>query len=300
MKSKARNLAGEKDRKTDSSDWTPAAPLNADVKTGMRPVGKEREYKAGGSVAKARSDRKPRKSGGRVEKDIGVGVANKDMKVANEQREGKKHIGGMKDGGSLPQAKVAKPERSPAKHYKSGGRSGKDFGGVAEKLSPAYAAIRALQRGGKDEERDVAQAAKTAAMVNAGRKHGGKAPHGRPGRKSGGAAPNLTVIVADKGHARPDQQGAQRPMAVPMPTPTTPPPMQSQMPVVPPPPMPAPGAPQKAPIALKTGGRVAKVASSYKDMEAGAATGEGRLQKTDVAEKRKGAPTRNMGGRAVA
>jgi hypothetical protein len=36
----------------------------------------------------------------------------------------------------------------------------------------------------------------------------------------------------------------------------------------------------------KSGGRVAKVASSYKDMEAGAGSGEGRLQKTDIAKAR--------------
>ncbi len=70
MKSKAERLAGEKDRKTDSSDWSPAEPLNADVKTGMRPVSR-RAYKDGGKVAgsapKGRADRKPRKAGGKVE-----------------------------------------------------------------------------------------------------------------------------------------------------------------------------------------------------------------------------------------
>ena len=36
MKAKARSLAGEKDQKVDSSDWTPAKPLDAGVKTGAR------------------------------------------------------------------------------------------------------------------------------------------------------------------------------------------------------------------------------------------------------------------------
>jgi len=35
----------------------------------------------------------------------------------------------------------------------------------------------------------------------------------------------------------------------------------------------------------KAGGRVSKVAKSYKDMEAGAGSGEGRLQKTDIAKR---------------
>jgi len=35
----------------------------------------------------------------------------------------------------------------------------------------------------------------------------------------------------------------------------------------------------------KSGGRVTKVAKSYQDMEAGAGSGEGRLQKTDIAKR---------------
>jgi hypothetical protein len=38
-------------------------------------------------------------------------------------------------------------------------------------------------------------------------------------------------------------------------------------------------------------------ASSYKDMEAGAAGGEGRLQKTDIAKKHKDAPAFKAGGK---
>ena len=47
MKAKAKSLAGEKDRKVDSSDWSPASPLNAEAKTGLRPL-TERQYKKGG------------------------------------------------------------------------------------------------------------------------------------------------------------------------------------------------------------------------------------------------------------
>jgi len=114
MKSKAKRLAGEKDQKTDSSNWTPAEPLNADVKTGMRPVSR-RAYKSGGKVygeaCAPRMDRKPRKSGGMTkakseaaeEKSEAVEIAkakiNRNVKDANQEREGIKHIGGMKKGG---------------------------------------------------------------------------------------------------------------------------------------------------------------------------------------------------------
>ena len=64
------------------------------------------------------------------------------------------------------------------------------------------------------------------------------------------------------------------------------------------PPMPMPAAPAGGPpMARKAGGRITKVASSYKDMEAGAAGGEGRLQKTDIAKKHKGAPAFKAGGK---
>lgn len=106
MKSKAERLAGGKDRKTDSSNWSPAPELNADVKTGMRPVSR-RAYKDGGKVADCapmkRADRKPRKAGGKVEQKgeqpLVDRYINRDLKKANDYRDGKKHIGGLKTGG---------------------------------------------------------------------------------------------------------------------------------------------------------------------------------------------------------
>ena len=100
MRGKAKRLAGEKDSKTDSSDFTPAPLLNADVKTGMRPISKQ-GFKRGGKIAGAKAEthagRKPRKSGGRA--ITADSLINRDQKEANEGREGKKHIGGMKKGG---------------------------------------------------------------------------------------------------------------------------------------------------------------------------------------------------------
>lgn len=107
------------------------------------------------------------------------------------------------------------------------------------------------------------------------------------GKKRGGSV-GLTVVIADKGgRAAPQGMTAPiQPRAVPVP-------MGAQGSMAPPPMMP-PGAVGGAPPAVpmrKSGGRITKVASSYKDMEAGAVSGEGRLQKTDIAKKRKGAPT---------
>jgi hypothetical protein len=49
LREKAKRLSTEKDMKTDSSDWTPAEPLEAQAKTGMRPVSR-RAFKKGGKV----------------------------------------------------------------------------------------------------------------------------------------------------------------------------------------------------------------------------------------------------------
>jgi hypothetical protein len=108
MKSKARKMAGEKDQKVDSSDWSPSEPINAEAKTGMRPVSR-RAYKKGGKVegacAPTNLGRKARKSGGKVESEKAEAAeyakakTNRDVKAANEERPGVKHVGGMKKGG---------------------------------------------------------------------------------------------------------------------------------------------------------------------------------------------------------
>ena len=97
--------------KVDSSDWMPPEPLNADVKTGMRPISR-RQFKRGGKVnaddkvqgkmCGGRADRKKRQSGGKAL--TADSLINRDMKEANQSREGIKHIGGMKKGGRAKKA----------------------------------------------------------------------------------------------------------------------------------------------------------------------------------------------------
>jgi hypothetical protein len=90
---KAQGLINSSGGKVDSSDWTPDEPLKADVKTGMRPISR-RAFKAGGKVdgdeAKSNLSRTPRGT---------VGLANTNQRVANEERDGEKHIGGFARGG---------------------------------------------------------------------------------------------------------------------------------------------------------------------------------------------------------
>lgn len=104
LKNKARQMAASTDQKVDSSNWSPSEPLNADVKTGMRPISR-RAYKKGGKVMgecdAPRADRKPRKAGGRSEATaMADAKVNRNVKEANEKRDGIKHVGGMNKGGT--------------------------------------------------------------------------------------------------------------------------------------------------------------------------------------------------------
>ena len=87
-KKKAERLCAEDPHKrVDSSTWKPSEVINADKKTGMRPLS-GRNFKKGGKVIGIqgqtglyRADRKPRKGGGRAESDsLDPFTINEDFK----------------------------------------------------------------------------------------------------------------------------------------------------------------------------------------------------------------------------
>ena len=167
MKSKARRLAGASSTKLDSSDFTPAELLNADVKTGMRPISR-RAFKSGGKVdgeeAKGNASRTPRGN---------IGLANTNQRIANEERDGKKHVGGFKKGGRVPKyiggsaadvVNVEPPTEAPVSKYiakrKDGGRTAKMGGGTMRPMArPAdLEAAQAIHRGNRAAENSDAPA----------------------------------------------------------------------------------------------------------------------------------------------
>ena len=106
-RSKAKRLTmNDPHTKVDSSTWTPDEAENADVKTGARPLVK-RLYKKGGKIvgkhegkdSHKHAGRMPRKAGGRTSTLSPDSLINRDVRTANEAREGKKHVGGFKKGG---------------------------------------------------------------------------------------------------------------------------------------------------------------------------------------------------------
>jgi len=289
MKAKAQRMGGGEDaRSVDASDYTPPEKLNADAKTGMRPISR-RQFKDGGKVQGAAAPfsagRKPRKSGGMT----ATSFVNRDVKEANQDREGVKHVGGMNKGGRTKRAMG---------------------GNVMEYLSPAFAAAKGklpawagaigMLANGRDTEDKPTTAKKSGGSVSDGtiqgtrptggrlarnlggstgladaKKKGEKLPEGlhngkgkiteRLARKDGGRAKgkgmNVNIVIATGPRGEPEEQ---RPPEGP-PTgsaPTAPPPAPPPPPLGGPP-MPPPGAPPPMPMGAppmmrKAGGRVKK------------------------------------------
>jgi hypothetical protein len=139
-------------------------------------------------------------------------------------------------------------------------------------------------------EADIAEGSK-------GMKGMGRTGRATGGRTKGKGKTNINIVIAaGKPQAPgmgpmdmpPPPMGGPGAAPVPVPPAKPPGPQAAPMPMPVPMPMPMPGgAPGGGmpPIPRKSGGRITKVAKSYKDMEAGAGSGEGRLQKTDIAKR---------------
>ncbi|MEI8101030.1 MAG: hypothetical protein WCH09_05615 [Bacteroidota bacterium] len=100
MKAKASKMTtADPHQKVDSSTWTPPEPLNTEVKTGLRPISR-RAFKSGGKVMGVKGKVNLGKSTRGGNKPLTPdNLANKDVKAANEDRAGIKHVGALKTGG---------------------------------------------------------------------------------------------------------------------------------------------------------------------------------------------------------
>ena len=199
MRDKAKRLtSGEPHTKVDSSTWTPPEMENAGVKTGLRPLSK-RQYKSGGKVhgmdAKKRGDRAMRKSGGRTESAdrskrylTPDNLINRDVRMANDEREGTKHVGGFKKGGKVHRKHHADGMRVPMPIPRPKYLSDSDYAN-----DPAFQRVQDAKAMIADKEAMAARAAAfDAAQQEAARKRALLT-----GQKRGGAAKH-TDEVQDK------------------------------------------------------------------------------------------------------
>ena len=253
------------------------------------------------------------KRGGRTKRASGGkaltadSLINRDVKEANEER-GYPHVGGYKKGGKVHEdaamdKKLIKAEMS--KHEKGcrcekcwGGRAKKADGGPMDYLSPAAMAMKNPKM-----LSPLAMAMGKKKGGSAGNYEGGTRPTGgRIARKSGGRAKGKTNIHINIIAGEKHPEGMAPPMGIPGPMPRPPmpiaPPMAggAGMPPMGPPPAPMGGGlppglgvppPAMGPMGRKAGGRVGhRGYSSYKDMDAGAGGGLGRLEKTEIQKKK--------------
>ena len=177
MKAKAHRLVGSSKGAVDASGWTEPTDMNADVKTGARPVS-PRLYKRGGKVegamAKHHAGRKPRKSGGRA--ITADSLINRDVREANDERAGKKHDGAFKRGG-----KVKRQHHADGNPVIQQGREAppvttsqrmKEYNPSPDYI-PQINRDYVLPKGPSAEDRAAMDA--LAASAASGRKHGGRA-----------------------------------------------------------------------------------------------------------------------------
>jgi len=259
-----------------------------------------RGYKRGGATKKAMGGPMAGSEKMMLDAQNVAGVPASVLDSAPAQSRFSKQMG-LKKGGAAKHDDVKQDMALIKKMVKPSARKGKEGGGGLGMLGGV---IPMLLKEKKDGGRT---ARKQGGGVFSGPGYPGKVPGvtgGRIARATGGKTKgkgktNINIVIA-AGQKQPgaDMMGpppgmGQPPGGLPIPVPPGAgaggPPMPMPMPVAAPAPMPAP-----MPTPRKSGGRLTKVAHSYKDMEAGAGSGEGRLQKTDIAKFKAG---RKEGGK---
>jgi len=178
MREKARRMteAGDPNMKVDASSWMPTEQLNANAKTGLRPVSR-RQFRKGGKVLGKESTKhagkKPRVKMTGDDPITANSYLNRNVKEANAEL-GKPHVGGFRKGGAVKR-----------KHKADGGSpdgfaiaAQADRDAAARRADAIAAAQAAKSQPKKPMTRDWGPQGEYAGgqdIVTQGRKHGGSA-----------------------------------------------------------------------------------------------------------------------------
>ena len=204
MKDKLGRMLKDNNGPVDASGYVVPDPMDADIKTGARPISR-RQFKRGGKVVnnaegmetRQNAGRKPRKSGGSAA-TTPDSLINRNVREANEQREGKKHTGAFASGGTAKKKMDGGLAYSPndtrmarATGLKKGGTPKKQGGGGLSKLpttptqEPDTMSAREMEMLRKSAEADAAKTyvpgrgpSAAPKVIPKQRKHGGKAWEG--------------------------------------------------------------------------------------------------------------------------
>ena len=184
MRAKIHRITQANSGKVDASDYGPEEVLDAGIKTGMRPISR-RAYKKGGKVvavegkdAAKHAGKKPRSGPKHLTVDA---LVNRNVKDANEDREGIKHVGGLKRGGRAGKAAGGAPDAGVPKErfsfsnpggksrvaqafgFEKGGRTKKMGGGQLDVPRSGAAKIDTTSQAFKDAAAAAEAARKAAA-----------------------------------------------------------------------------------------------------------------------------------------
>lgn len=276
MRAKAKRLSSERSPdKVDASDWKQETNMNANKKTGMRPVS-PRTYKHGGKVQGDRGPRRADKAARSANPPEVDAKVNRNVKAANAEKFGQPHIGGLKKGGAVEKCGGGAMKTGGRAERKSGGsvaggerpeggRVPRKDGGSTEKMVPISDRKRAIAADVKAATRPADPDAKTY-----------RAERASGGRTKGKT--NINIIV-NPNKAENDKPPVPGPV---MPPPPPPPPMPPPAPPGGPgaPPMPPPsmmaGAGGPPPPMRARGGRLGA------NKIGGAGGGLGRLEKANL------------------
>ena len=194
MRAKIHKMLSKEPGKVDASDYGPEeTDMKPGVKTGLRPISR-RAFKKGGKVVEMTGKDAVKHAGKKVRKGgdlhgLADVIVNRDVKMANEAREGEKHIGGFKSGGM--------PKKAFGGGLSGGGNTRSQLGQMGGMGNNAPLSGKDFKRGGKIKKADggtVDDAQKTAMKIDqVNTKMQGKlsdsAQATKPGYADGGEVP---------------------------------------------------------------------------------------------------------------